>query len=342
MFRPSSLIFALLLTGCGSDIRAQVDLGTRNFTPGLSPAATPTFTPGAGTYSSTQSVNITTADAPCLGDMVYNTTGAQSGGNLTGTTPVSGAVSVATTQTLYAQVQGCIGHSNSAIGSAAYTISGGCTPPTMTYRYPSVISGSVSSWTDVVAGNNATNSNPTYQPTYTSNAFGGNPGLVFVSASFLNLELNTGISTSTTHYAGYAVIVPTASGSGGGGIVGNKNGADVSFGIAGSGTELVANVWGNPQYTSSAFMTPGDPYFVGFDITATTMTLYHCTGGTCSSIGTDSISGFGGVSGPLQYIGAGGLGYLDGTLVEVGLLAGAGFNTTTTAAYQNCAYPGVD
>ena len=85
-------------------------------------AATPTFSPSAGTYSSAQTVTISTSTSGCSGYLVYNTTGASSGGNLTGTTAYSTPVSVSTTSTLYAQVQSCPSYTNSGIGSAAYTI----------------------------------------------------------------------------------------------------------------------------------------------------------------------------------------------------------------------------
>ena len=84
-------------------------------------AATPTFTPPAGSYSSTQSVILSTSSSGCGGFLVWNTTNAQSGGNLTGTSSTN-PLTVATSETVYAQVQGCPGWLNSSIGSAVYTI----------------------------------------------------------------------------------------------------------------------------------------------------------------------------------------------------------------------------
>lgn len=84
-------------------------------------AATPTFSPVAGTYTGTQAVTLSTASGGCSGSIVWNTTNAQSGGNLTGATTGT-SVSVAASETVYAQVQGCGGFTNSGIGSAAYVI----------------------------------------------------------------------------------------------------------------------------------------------------------------------------------------------------------------------------
>jgi len=83
------------------------------------PAASPTFSPAAGTYSSTQSVTISTSTAGCSAYLYWNTTGSPTSGDTRGT-----AVSVASSETVYAKVIGCPGYTDSAVGSAVYTISG--------------------------------------------------------------------------------------------------------------------------------------------------------------------------------------------------------------------------
>jgi hypothetical protein len=92
-------------------------------------AASPTFSPVAGTYGSTQSVTISTTSG---GVICYNTTGTPATNGTTGcttgtlyTTPVS----VSASETLYA-VAGGTGFVDSAIGSAAYTISANVANPT--------------------------------------------------------------------------------------------------------------------------------------------------------------------------------------------------------------------
>jgi hypothetical protein len=84
-------------------------------------AATPTFSPAAGTYYSTQTVTISAATG---GVICYNTTGSPATNGTTGCTTgtlYTGTVSVSTTETLYA-VAGGTGYTDSAVGSAAYTI----------------------------------------------------------------------------------------------------------------------------------------------------------------------------------------------------------------------------
>ncbi len=87
----------------------------------INPAATPTFSPVAGTYGGTQSVTISAATGTVI---CYNTTGSPATNGATGCTTgtkYTGAVSVATSETLYA-VSGGTGFVDSSVGSAAYTI----------------------------------------------------------------------------------------------------------------------------------------------------------------------------------------------------------------------------
>lgn len=83
-------------------------------------ATTPTFVPVAGSYSGTQSVTIST-NAACSSYVYWSTnnnppTVADTNGT---------SVSVASSETVYAKAIGCPGYNDSAVGSAAYTISVG-------------------------------------------------------------------------------------------------------------------------------------------------------------------------------------------------------------------------
>lgn len=84
-------------------------------------AGVPTFSPGAGTYSSTQAVTISTTSG---GVICYNTTGSPATNGTTGCTTgtiYTSPVSVATSETLFA-VAGGTGFLDSTIGSASYVI----------------------------------------------------------------------------------------------------------------------------------------------------------------------------------------------------------------------------
>ncbi|WP_184222511.1 chitobiase/beta-hexosaminidase C-terminal domain-containing protein [Granulicella aggregans] len=90
-------------------------VASATYTLTLSPAATPTFTPAAGTYTSVQSVTI--SDATIGANIYYTTDGTTPS---TSSTLYSGPISIALTATIEAIAVG--NGSPSALGSAAYNI----------------------------------------------------------------------------------------------------------------------------------------------------------------------------------------------------------------------------
>jgi len=88
------------------------------------PAATPTFNPAAGTYTSGQSVTISDATA---GTTIYYTTDGST--PTTGSTKYAGAINVSSTTTIKA-IATSSSASNSAVGAATYTIN---LPTTINY-----------------------------------------------------------------------------------------------------------------------------------------------------------------------------------------------------------------
>jgi len=90
------------------------------------PAATPTFSPAAGTYTSAQSVTI--ADAT-QGATIYYAINATPVPGGAGTTQYTNPIPVSSTETIEA-IATATGFSNSAVGSATYTITG--PPPAAT------------------------------------------------------------------------------------------------------------------------------------------------------------------------------------------------------------------
>ena len=84
---------------------------------GSSPtAATPTFSPAAGTYSSAQSVTL--SDATSGATIYYTTNGSTPTAS---STKYTGPITVSSTETLQA-IAVATGDTNSAVASAAYTI----------------------------------------------------------------------------------------------------------------------------------------------------------------------------------------------------------------------------
>ncbi len=102
---------------------ADSSVGSAIYTIGTVVAAEkPKFTPIAGSYTGTQMVTVSSTSSGAI--ICYNTSGAPATNGLTGCTSgtlYSGAVSVASSETLYA-VAGGTGFTDSSVGSAIYTI----------------------------------------------------------------------------------------------------------------------------------------------------------------------------------------------------------------------------
>ena len=99
-------------------------LGTAAYVINLPTVATPTFAPPTGTYSSTQTVTISTTTG---GASLYYTTNGTT--PTTGSTPYTGPISVSSTTTVKA-IGAEAGYNNSAVGAAVYTILPPASTPT--------------------------------------------------------------------------------------------------------------------------------------------------------------------------------------------------------------------
>ena len=128
----------------------------------VSGAAIPTFSPVAGTYTSTQSVTISTTSGGAI--ICYNTTGAPHTNGTTGcaagSTLYSTPVSVSSTETLYA-VAGGTGFTDSTVGSASYVIlttaaTPTFAPPAGTYTGTQTVAISTTSGTTICYTTNGT------------------------------------------------------------------------------------------------------------------------------------------------------------------------------------------
>jgi hypothetical protein len=133
------------------------------------PAATPTFSPVAGAVTNPTTVTASTSTSD--GCTIYFDT---SNPPVTAQTTYS----VTTGVTLYAQARGCAHHSDSAVGSAAYTISASCSTSGIIAKYDadSLSATPVTvNWPDT--SGNGYDMPPVASPTWANGVFGTHAGV---------------------------------------------------------------------------------------------------------------------------------------------------------------------
>lgn len=243
---------------------------------------------------------------------------------------------------LLLQISISMGPPKSPIGGGG----GGCTPPTLTYEWPvynpantclgggACANGNLNDTiVDLVAGNNATNSNPSLQPTYNTAQVNTKPADTWNTAA--ELPFPTPVAASGTTDTWFAVIKPTASTLAP--IVGGSSGG-FEWRISASGHQevLLANTTligtGTAVISSSVYSTVA----IEYDKTAGTWAFFICSGGTCTADG----SGSGGITNFLAVTNILGLSSGDGGFV--GSIAEIGYRNTLSitgiGAYSQSCY----
>ncbi len=166
-------------------------------------AATPTFSPAAGTYAAAQSVTITDATA---GSTIYYTTN--------GTTPTtasavySSPILVGSTQTLKA-IAVAANYTNSAVASAAYTINGTVATPTFTPAAGTYVAAQTVTIADATPGATIYYTTNGTTPTTASAQYTA-PISVGVSETVNAIAVKTGFTNSAVASAGYVITPPAA------------------------------------------------------------------------------------------------------------------------------------
>ena len=171
-------------------------------------AAKPTFSPAGGTYSSTQTVAISTS----LGSVVcYSTTGspATNGTGCTSGTQYTSPVTVSSSETLYA-VAGATGYTDSPVSSATYNIT---TPVAATPTF-SPVAGTYSSAQTVSISDTTTGAVIYYTtngatPTTSSTVYSG-PISVSTTETLKAIATASGSSNSAVATAAYIITVGQA------------------------------------------------------------------------------------------------------------------------------------
>jgi hypothetical protein len=202
----NSQLYARTRTGAGGDVGAQDGSGSPPPPPIV--AATPTFSPRSGTYSSAQSVTISTTTPSAT--IYYTTDGSTP---TTGSAVYSGPITVSATETVEA-IAVASGDSNSSTGSAVYTIgqTQAATPAFSpgTGSYSSAQTVTISSATPSATIYYTTNgSTPT-----TSSAVYSGPIAVSATETVEAVATASGFSTSSTGSAAYTIYTIS-----GGGVV---------------------------------------------------------------------------------------------------------------------------
>ena len=310
-------------------------------------SGTPTFSPGTGSYGSTQSVTISATGGSVI---CYNTTGSPATNGTTGCTTgtlYTGAVSVSTSETLYA-VSGGTGYTDSSVGSATYTIS--ASAPTEHAWEPSNASnvchgsGSCGTNTDLstmvdfgtVGGDNLTQGTSASRPTWTASglnslataAFNGTSGwMAMGSALYAGSSFSCmAVFNTTTLQSSYL-------------LAGNGTGA-IAWGLGYTGNAyMILTSYGgstNAIDTAGGTMSTGTWYVKGITYdNAGTCKAYECTGGsTCtantfvgSCVASDFAVGMNEVGARANGAASFYAGSIAGAYCSSGVLTGAQMNT---------------
>jgi Legume lectin domain/Chitobiase/beta-hexosaminidase C-terminal domain len=173
-------------------------------------AATPTFSPAAGTYTSAQTVTI--SDTTTGATIYYTTNGTTP---TTASTGYSAPITVSASETLKA-IAVAAGYTNSATGSAAYTITTAAATPTFSLAPGTYSSAQTVTISDTTTGATIYFTTNGKTPTTSSNKYTGSIS-INASQTIQAIAVATGYSTSAVASATYtlAAAAPTITPAGG-------------------------------------------------------------------------------------------------------------------------------
>jgi hypothetical protein len=194
-----------------SGYSAPSGVSSATYTIGVAAAATPTFSPDGGTFTSAQPVTISTTTTTGSPAIYYTTDGTTPTYPITGTTQhYTGAITVSSTETLNA-IAVATGFSNSAEGSAYFTVNlpQAATPTFNPPAGPYGPAQSVRISTTTTTGSPAIyyttdGSNPTYPITGTTKLYGG-AITVSTSETLKAITTATGLLNSAVGSAAYII-----------------------------------------------------------------------------------------------------------------------------------------
>src|ERR1019366_2758897 len=176
-------------------------VGSAAYTINLPQVAIPAFSPAGGTYTSAQTVTISTTTASAK--IYYTTNGTAP---TTSSTVYSGPITVAATETIKA-IALATGYSTSVANSATYTISSIAATPSFSPaggKYSSAQTVAISTTTPSATIYFTTDGST---PTTSSSVYSG-PITVAATATIKAIALTTGYSTSAVGSAAYTINLP--------------------------------------------------------------------------------------------------------------------------------------
>jgi len=224
-------------------------------------AATPTFSPVAGTYAAAQTVSI--SDTTSGATIYYTTNGTTP---TTSSTKYTATIAVTSTETLQA-IATANGYSVSAVATAAYTITPQAAPPTFSVPAGSYSSSQTATISDATAGATIYYTTNGTTPTTNSTVYGGGAITVSSSETLQAIATANGYSTSAVASAGY-LISPLAVGGmmdwtwkGGSSTVGSNGAQPGVYGTL--GTPAAGNIPGGREEASSWTDSSGNRWLFG-------------------------------------------------------------------------------
>jgi Chitobiase/beta-hexosaminidase C-terminal domain len=186
-------------------------LNSFSFTEGTTQQATgPVFAPGGGTYSSAQSVTLTSASSGAV--ICYNTTGSPATNGATGCsvgTVYTGPIAVSANETLYA-VAGGTGYSDSFDGTANYVIQAAAAAPTFSPAAGTYAAAQTVTISDATSGAVIYYTTDGSTPTTSSTKYTG-PITVSSTEGLNAIAVAPGDSNSTVASAMYTINSPQPS-----------------------------------------------------------------------------------------------------------------------------------
>ena len=312
---------------------SQSAVGTAAYTINLPQAATPAFSPAAGTYTSTQSVAI--SDTTAGATIFYTTNGSTP---TTSSTKYTAPISVSSSQTIKA-IATASGFSQSSVGSAAYTIN----LPQAAVPTFSPAGGTYASAQSVTLGDTTAGATIYYTtngstPTTGSTVYTA-PISVSTSQTINAIAVASGSSQSSVGSASYTIGSSTASFSFSTGFAGaplairgnaklNGTALEINDGLAGEASA----VWYGQPLSIANFISD-----FNFQMTPASTTSAD---GMAFVIQNSSITALGPSGGGLGYGGTTG-GIPNSVAVKFDLFSNSGEGPDSTGLYTNGAAPTV-